>query len=485
MKSSPKSDLPGAGPETGQDASLTGNIFACPASGEPLKDAGHQLVGANATYPKVSDIPWLFPDPKHVLANWRERADRLLQEYAAENSDLKETIKDSSSALTKQRIEKIRILKIQQLETLKRILEPMKLGTKLSLPKKTAFGYRLPFSQGLLGYFPNVARDWGAGNELADRENRILFDTTLAAIPAEVQNNPAPRILVLGSGASRLAYDIAKHFPQSLVVALDLNPVLLLAAQSVNDGEKLKAVTFSVSPRDRLCPGETIELVAPKGQATNLKFVFGDVYALPFQEEAFDLCISPWLVDILPRRFSELTASIHRVLKPDGHWANCGAWFFNFQNEVDNISLAEAEETGKSMGWNPLSSSLVETPYLQSLQDNHRRFETMTVFTWQKSKTLEPPVRTSQENIRPSIDDRVDWIRNPALTVPKLSPFTNSAETYATMAWVLAQVDGKRSLNEIAAILVQQSGMEPEQAVDAVQSFFDRYLKDRRFRENT
>ncbi|MDZ4084508.1 MAG: PqqD family protein, partial [Bdellovibrionales bacterium] len=71
------------------------------------------------------------------------------------------------------------------------------------------------------------------------------------------------------------------------------------------------------------------------------------------------------------------------------------------------------------------------------------------------------------------------------LPVPKLAPFSNSAETYATMAWVLAQVDGKRSLNEIAAILVQQSGMEPEQAVDAVQSFFDRYLKDRRFRENT
>jgi ubiquinone/menaquinone biosynthesis C-methylase UbiE len=483
MKSSPKNVLPEAEPETDPGSSLAGNIFACPATGEPLKDAGHQLVGASATYPKVSDIPWLFPDPKHVLASWRERADRLLQEYAAEVTDLKETIKDSSSALTKQRIEKIRALKIQQLETLKRILEPMKLGTKLSLPKKTAFGYRLPFSQGLLGYFPNVARDWGSGNELSNLENRLLLETTLAAIPAETQNNQPRRILVLGSGASRLAYDVAKQFPNSLIVALDLNPVLLLAAKSVNDGEKLKAVTFSFSPRDRLNPGETIDLVAPKGQATNLKFVFGDVYALPFQEETFDLCISPWLVDILPRRFSELTKSIFRVLEPGGHWVNCGAWFFNFQNEVDNISLAEAEEIGKSQGWSPLSSSLVETPYLQSEKDNHRRFETMTIFTWQKSKALE--AKSTAENSRPNIDDRVEWIRNPALKVPKLSPFANSTETYATMAWVLAQVDGKKSLNEIAAILVQQSGLEPEQALDAVQSFFDRYLKDRRFRENT
>jgi ubiquinone/menaquinone biosynthesis C-methylase UbiE len=471
--------------QTRPEPHLGRNIFACPTSGELLEDAGHQLVCAAATYPKVSDIPWLFPDPKHVLANWRERADRLLHEYAAEISDLKEASKESSSALTKQRIEKIRTLKIQQLETLKRILEPMKPGTKLSLPKKTAFGYRLPFSQGLLGYFPNVARDWGSGKELADRENRTLLETTLAAIPVEIQHNQRMRILVLGSGASRLAYDIAKQFPDSLIVAFDLNPVLLLAAKSVNDGEKLKAVTFSVSPRDRLNPGESIDLVAPKGQATNLKFVFGDVYALPFQKETFDLCISPWLVDILPRRFSELTASIYRVLKPDGHWVNCGAWFFNFQNEVDNISLAEAEEIGKSLGWIPLSSSLVETPYLQSDQDNHRRFETMTVFTWRKSNKHEAKSSSAAENSMPSLDDRVEWIRNPSLAVPKLAPFTNSGETYATMAWVLAQVDGKRSLNEIAAILVLQSGMEPEQAVDAVQSFFDRYLKDRRFREST
>lgn len=459
---------------------LVGDIFACPASGEPLQDSEHQLVGATSAYPKVSDIPWLFPDPKHVLANWRERADRLLQEYAAEIADLKETIKESSSGLSKKRIETIRLLKIQQLETLKRILEPMKPGTKLSLPKKQAFGYRLPFSQGLLGYFPNVARDWGSGAELADQENRRLFEATLAAIPKNLSTEKPRRILVLGSGASRLAYDIAKHFPSCLIVAFDLNPVLLLAAKLVNDGEKLKAVTFSVSPRDRMNPGQTTDLVAPKGHAPNLNFVFGDVYALPFQSETFDLVISPWLVDILPRRFSELTNSIYRVVKPNGHWVNCGAWFFNFQNEVDNISLAEAEEIGQSQGWAPLSSSLVETPYLQSAQDNHRRFETMTVFTWQKSTAiLEKPKSF------PRVDDRVEWIRDTTLPVPKLTPFTNSAETYATMAWVLAQVDGNRSLNEIAGILVQQSGMEHDQAVDAVQSFFDRYLKDRRFRENT
>ncbi len=469
--------------------SLT-NVFACPATGKPLTDAGHQLVGQDTTYPKVSNIPWLFPDPKHVLSNWRERADRVLEGYASEVSDLKETIKESPSPLTRTRLEKIRTLKIQQLEMLKRILEPMKPGTKLSVPKKSAFGYRLPFSQGLLGYFPNIARDWGQGSEHSSLENRILFDTTVAAIPKETMqrleepgDSPA-RILILGSGASRLAYDLAWRFPQSTVIALDLNPVLLLAGKSINDGTKLKAVANSFSPRDRMVPGHSIDLVAPKGPATNLEFVFADVYALPFQDEVFDLCVSPWLVDILPRRFSDLVTSVQRVVKTNGAWVNCGAWFFNFQNEADNISLKEAEEIGQAQGWRPLSSSLVETPYLQSAVDNHRRFETMTVFTWCKSKPPSTePTLANQRAI--AIDDRADWIRNTGLPVPKLTPFVNSAETYATMAWVMAQVDGQRTVGDIAKILTQQSGLEPDQAVDAVQTFFDRYLKDRRFREST
>lgn len=466
---------------------LTNDLFACPASGQQLKDAGHQLVGESSTYPKVSEIPWLFPDPKHVLANWRERADRLLKEYASEITDLKESIKESSSQLTKERLENIRALKIQRLEMLKRILEPMKPSTKLSLPKKSAFGYRLPFNQGLLGYFPNIARDWGKGIEQAEIENHKLFETVLQAIKVAVPTidtrDEPRRILVLGSGASRLAYDLAVQFPNTTVVALDLNPVLLLAAKAINDGEKLKAVMFSASPRDRMNPGEAIELIAPSGKASNLKFVFADVYALPFQSETFDLCITPWVVDIVPRRFSNLVTSIRRVVRSNGHWINCGAWFFNFQNEADNISLKEAEEIGTSFGWNPLSSSLVETPYLQSPLDNHRRFETMTVFTWLKLDSGSTAKAGLPPEV-PPIDDRIDWIRNTALPVPKLQPFSNGAETFATMAWVLAQVDGKRSLNEIAAALVQQSGMEQEQAIDAVQSFFDRYLKDRRFREN-
>jgi hypothetical protein len=108
----------------------------------------------------------------------------------------------------------------------------------------------------------------------------------------------------------------------------------------------------------------------------------------------------------------------------------------------------------------------------------------MTVFAWQKNGN--GPGRETDASLEwPTIDDRIEWIRNTSLPVPKLAPFASSAETYATKAWVLAQVDGKRSLAEIAAILVQQSGLEPEHAIDAVQSFFDRYLKDRRFRENT
>jgi hypothetical protein len=53
------------------------------------------------------------------------------------------------------------------------------------------------------------------------------------------------------------------------------------------------------------------------------------------------------------------------------------------------------------------------------------------------------------------------------------------------MTWVLSQVDGKRTLTDLIATLSQQSGLDQDAARDALESFFDRYLKDRTFRERT
>lgn len=447
----------------------------CPSTNSQLRLVGHEWVTDTKTsYPLVGGVPWLFPDPKHTLADWRERASLSIEHLEKEVEDLKAASKATASELTRDRLEKVRTLKIRHLEMLRRVLEPLKPFAKLSLTQKKAYGYRLPLRQGLLGYVPNLIRDWSGQYE---SENKALFDSTIDLLKKTkpIVDTAELRILVLGSGSSRLAYDIALKFPKSQVIAFDLNPLLLLAAKQISAGTKVRATEFSVSPKDSAEPGRELELSRPGPETPNLEFIFGDVYALPFQDASFDICVSPWLVDILPRRFAELCATVARVVKPQGVWANSGSWHFSFRNEVENPSLAEAAELASTIGWKPLASAFHEIPYLQSAFDSHRRFETVTQFVWERNTT---PVAH-----RPPLDDRADWIRNPKLAVPSLDFFAQGAEVHAVMALILSLVDSQRSLEDIANTLAAENGLSPEQSLDAAQSFFDRFMKDRHFRE--
>ncbi|POA29059.1 hypothetical protein, partial [Pseudomonas sp. FW305-3-2-15-E-TSA2] len=80
-----------------------------------------------------------------------------------------------------------------------------------------AFGVRLPLSQDLHSYYVNVHRDWCWG----DAENAASH-----ALVADALGPCGGRVLVLGAGACRLAYDLHQSGVQAQTVALDINPLL-------------------------------------------------------------------------------------------------------------------------------------------------------------------------------------------------------------------------------------------------------------------
>lgn len=449
--------------------------WLCPAELQPLKKDGKEWVSpAGVCYPTVEDIPWLFPDPRHTLAAWRERSSMLLNRLEADIENMKVAVKNAKSVLTRSRLEKTRHLQIRHIEMLRRVLDPIKPNTHLSLAQQQAYGYRLPLRQNLLSYFPNLVRDWSADFAV---ENQLLFDATMKMLDSSLvtRAEQGARVLVLGAGGSRLAYDWAKRFPKSEIIAYDLNPILLLGAKAINDGATLAAAEQSVSPKTTETPGRDVELKAPAGKAANLHFAFGDVYALPLEEKSIDICVTPWLIDILPRRFDYLCSSIARVVKSNGAWVNAGSWHFDFADQIDNLSVGEAAEIAAALGWKSISQSLIETPYLQSTFDAHRRFETMTCFLWTRT---EQTVAT-----RPLIDDRSEWTMNPDIPIPPHSMFVNGALTHAAMALILSLVDGKNTVRTIGETLAAEHGMTVEQGMDAAASFFDRFTKDGTFRE--
>lgn len=427
---------------------------------------------ADRQFPVFQGLPWLFPEPTRALVEWRDRALQLLQFLESEVADLKSQISESSSATTRKRLTEIRRLKILHLEYVRRTLEPLKVQDRKRLIPGPDF-YRLPLRQGLLGYAPNAVRDWSPS--LFAGENERLLELISQQMLPEFSGKF--RIAVLGCGAGRLAYDLAQLGHR--VVGLDLNPLLLFAAQEFAFGGAARtSADFPVQALDPDRPGREVKLGGfPAASHDHLSFAFGDVYQLPLVTSSFDIVITPWLIDILPRRFSELVAEIARVLRPDGAWINAGSWRFDFRSESENLSLAEAEESAATF-FRSLRTQRASTPYLHSPIDAHRREEILTCFTWQRNSSP-PPTE------RPLADDRIEWIRDPQLSIPALPVFAAASATHLAMSELLREVDGRRSITDLAARLKERHGISDAEALIAVSAFFDRFMLDRRFRDFT
>jgi hypothetical protein len=112
---------------------------------------------------------------------------------------------------------------------------------------------------------------------------------------------------------------------------------------------------------------------------------------------------------------------------------------------------------------------------LHSPIDSHRREEILTCFTWQRNSNP-PPTE------RPLADDRIEWIRNPQLNIPALPVFAAASATHLAMSELLREVDGRRSIKDLAARLKERLGISDAEALIAVTAFFDRFMLDRRFR---
>ena len=57
-------------------------LLACPACGTRL--AGTSCLSCRIDFPEIGGIPWLMPEPRLALTEWRGRLHYLLTHYAAE-----------------------------------------------------------------------------------------------------------------------------------------------------------------------------------------------------------------------------------------------------------------------------------------------------------------------------------------------------------------------------------------------------------------
>ncbi len=303
------------------------DLLACPRCDktplDPVDDKLH-CKACKVDFPLVSDIPWMFAEPQATLGEWRGRLQFALQQLSHEIAGLEQELKDTQiSALARRRIERYKKCIESHRRKLQKILRPVDVQSlQGNYESYLALRTRLPSDQGLNTYYANIHRDWAWGDE----ENQASLKQVRAVLHdhAELGN-----VLVLGAGAGRLAYDIHMNMECTTTVAMDFNPLLMLVAKAVTQGEKLNLYEFPIAPLALEDDAVLRKLAAPKAAGDNFHLVLGDALRPPFPEKSFDTIITPWLIDIISEDLPVLAARINRLLKKDGRWVNFGSLAFS------------------------------------------------------------------------------------------------------------------------------------------------------------
>jgi hypothetical protein len=408
-------------------------------------------------YPRVAGIPWLFPDPNDALAGWRNRYARYMEELRASGRAVAEEAAHSELAQTRDRLQRLATGYAEQERLVTALLAPLSVAdTPLAAIAHEAFGTALPLRQDLHSYYTNVHRDWVWGEE----ENEASHALVATALGEE-----RTRVLVLGAGACRLAYDLHERSTTPLSVALDINPLLLLAAQRVLSGDSIGLVEFPLAPRTLADVAVRRELRAPARARPGLELVFGDAWRAPFAAQSFDAVITPWLIDVVDLDFAAVAAHVNRLLVPDGRWVNFGSLAFPWRRAALRLSPAELEPALSKTGFTVAAMRDASVPYMRSPASRHSRIEEVLVFSADKRERaprVPPPL------LPPA------WLASDSLAIPPSTAFFVSANASRIQAVILGLVDGRRSVDDITRILAEQGLLPADQARVAVRGLLER-----------
>lgn len=436
------------------------DLLCCPRCRGPLSEGPPIACAACAVdYPAVDGMPWLFAEPALALGEWRARTHGFLAGLEAQAARYRAAVTGSvTRPATRSRLKLLSAACTDHARRLRAVLEPLGVGTAGAAPELySALGMTLPAGQGLTGYYANLHRDWSWG----DAENEAAFRLLDAALGAE----PPGRTLVLGVGGGRLAYDLLSRWHPGRLVAADLNPLFLCAVQRLFRGERLELYEFPLAPRNIDSHAILRTLQAPAPAPAGWQLVFADASQGPFAAGAYDTVVTPWLIDVLDEDTASFARRVNGWLRPGGRWLNSGSLAFGGDDPACRYALEEVVEVVRAAGFSGVEPHEEAVPYLCSPASRHARVETVVTFAARKFAEVEAP---------PPLRRRPEWLERGELPVPLLPEIGRRQLEWRVLSYVASLVDGRRSLRDIAQVLVQQRLMTEAEAEPTVRSFLAR-----------
>lgn len=439
------------------------SILACPRCDTaltPQQDV-YACSACGVQFPILSGIPFLFSEPAATIGEWRSRLHMETQRLDHDNKRYAHALEDEKLAdPTRRRLELLERASADHTERLLALLEPLRVS-ELEADYETylALRTRLPSTQGLNTYYSNIHRDWCWGEE----ENVVSAEIVTAAL-----GDSAGRMLVLGAGGCRLAYDLHRRLKPEYTVVVDFNPMLLLIAKKVVRGEPVELWEFPIAPKHMDDCAVPRTLTAPEPVDDHFYFIIGDALRAPFLSGSFDTIITPWLCDILPEDFGVLCARINRLLKSGGRWTNFGSLSFDRQDPVQQYSLEEVLYLVEQQGFATPAVREDSIPYMCSPASRHGRHEDVVTFTATKQSDTK---RVPRHQALP------DWLVKGTEPVPLQPSFRRQAISTRVHAFVMAMINGRRSITDMAKMMEEQRLMKSDEAIPVIRSFLIKMLE--------
>lgn len=443
------------------ERSILVELLACPACAGRL--TGMSCLACRIDFPTVGDIPWMMPEPRTALIEWRGRLHYLLAHYAAEAARQRAALEQvPQDGQTRRRLVHVAMALDDQANRIRELMTPLGIaGRNEAHAVHVAFGTELPLNQGLSSYYTNLHRDWCWG----EAENAAGLAAVLGALPPDLRPQ---RVLVLGAGAARLAYDLHCALQPGLTVALDFNPLFMLAARRMLTGQLLELYEFPIAPRTIEDHAVLRKLAAPAAAPPGLELLVADASAPPFQAGRFDLVLTPWFIDVAGESIATQLRRINRLLAPGGHWLNHGSLAFANGSPADAVSLEELLDSLPAAGFARPAAREAQLPYLASPASRHARLETVITFAARKERDVGAP---APGRALP------DWLRQSDLPVPALPQFRAQSLSMRVYAFLLAMIDGERTIRDMARLMEQQKLMTAADAEPAIRRFLARLLE--------
>lgn len=435
------------------------NLLQCPACMGNLQFQIENLECQACDYSSflIDEIPWVFKDPESTKRTWTNRLSAHMFQLSEKAIMAEREAQDRARMkLSRERLQAMALSWRAQIDHLQSLLNPIGANAAAGAFPEQLVNSVLPEKQQAQTYQDNIFRDWAW-----ESDENVAHKEFVASLHTP---SGSDKVAVLGAGGSRLAYDLHKQWQPELMLAIEFNPLLLLAAKRIIRGDLVPLCEYPMSPRSKDCLAieHTLQCKDPMA-SDSFQFLFADASAPPLKEKSFDVVITPWFLDILPQDAETVVQQINRILKPGGQWLYFGSYYFNSVNQALSYSKEELLHLGGRNGFQVGQQEEREVPYLQSPSSCQKRTEWVLGFAAEKVKDVKPQ---KDQVFRP------DWIDDTSLPIPPRDQFTTLKLVNKLHFEVLSSVNGQISINDLSQLVSQKYKLPQGEALEAVQSFF-------------